>query len=234
VGKKLPHLLTHLDPIYLNQSEKAADSNLLDGINSNGFLLAAGKAADADKLDNIDSTGFLLAAGKAADADKLDNLDSASFLQGATVYTRHFSCAGMTFQAPSSTAGYSSVTPSYVFPTTGGIEVGCNVVIPDGATVTRVDFTVRDFDATDNVDPCLMIRTNMATSIGTGAITMGSASTTGDTGAQRLSDTTISSAVMDNADFSYFLACVLEGSDNDIGLYGANVTYTITGTAGGG
>lgn len=44
---------------YLPLTGKAADSELLDGIDSTGFLRTAGKAADSDLLDGIDSTGFL-------------------------------------------------------------------------------------------------------------------------------------------------------------------------------
>jgi hypothetical protein len=56
------------------------DSDLLDGLNSTAFLLAAGKAADSNLLDGIDSTGFLGAAGKAADSDLLDGIDSTALL----------------------------------------------------------------------------------------------------------------------------------------------------------
>ena len=40
------------------------------------------KAADADLLDGIDSAGFLAAGGKAADAEMLDGMSSDSFVQG--------------------------------------------------------------------------------------------------------------------------------------------------------
>ena len=44
-------------------------------------FVAASKAPDSEMLDGIDSTGFLQAGGKAADADTLDGIDAASFLQ---------------------------------------------------------------------------------------------------------------------------------------------------------
>ena len=58
---------------------KAKDSNLLDGLDSTGFLRSNGKAVDSDKLDGVDSTGFLRSNGKAVDSDKLDGLDSTAF-----------------------------------------------------------------------------------------------------------------------------------------------------------
>ena len=42
---------------------------------------ATGKVADADLLDGIDSSGFLGATAKAADADNLDGRDSADFVR---------------------------------------------------------------------------------------------------------------------------------------------------------
>jgi hypothetical protein len=69
---------------YLNIGAKAADSNLLDGLDSSQFLRSNGKAVDSDKLDGLDSTAFLRTNAKAVDSDKLDNLDSSQFLRSDT------------------------------------------------------------------------------------------------------------------------------------------------------
>lgn len=45
---------------YLGITAKAADSNLLDGLDSTAFLLVGAKAADANLLDGLDSTAFVL------------------------------------------------------------------------------------------------------------------------------------------------------------------------------
>lgn len=45
------------------------------------YLPLTGKAADSELLDGIDSTGFLRTTGKAADSDKLDGLDSLDYLR---------------------------------------------------------------------------------------------------------------------------------------------------------
>lgn len=58
ITKRLKHLIKHLNPVFLNQNEKAADSQLLDGIDSSGFLRFDGKAADAELLDGMDSSAF--------------------------------------------------------------------------------------------------------------------------------------------------------------------------------
>ncbi|HEX6261678.1 MAG TPA: hypothetical protein VF097_02395 [Actinomycetota bacterium] len=79
LNKKLKHLIKHLNPVFLNQNEKAADAQLLDGIDSAEFLRADATAADSDLLDGMDSSAFLPAGGTAADSDLLDGMDSGAF-----------------------------------------------------------------------------------------------------------------------------------------------------------
>src|SRR5688572_24089539 len=65
---------------FLLTGGKATDSDKLDGFDATAFLGVNGKATDADKLDGLNSNAFLGVSGKAADSDKLDNLDSTAFL----------------------------------------------------------------------------------------------------------------------------------------------------------
>jgi hypothetical protein len=87
-GERCKHqerLLTWRDGV----NGKVANADLLDGIDSTGFLTADGKAVDSDKLDGRDSTDFLSATGTAVNADKLDGIDSSSLvLHCPTGYTR--------------------------------------------------------------------------------------------------------------------------------------------------
>lgn len=70
---------------------------------------ATGKVADADLLDGIDSSGFLGATAKAADADNLDGRDSADFVRIIESTTRvvdyppiaAHSCINATFKSAS-------------------------------------------------------------------------------------------------------------------------------------
>jgi hypothetical protein len=68
-------------PFSVSNATKIGSLNadLLDGVDSAGFLRTSGKAADSNLLDGIDSSGFLRTTGKAADADKLDGLDSNAY-----------------------------------------------------------------------------------------------------------------------------------------------------------
>lgn len=67
VTKRVPHLLKHLDPRYINVDEMAANANLLDGQDSTAFLGTNAKAADAELLDGQDSTSFMAGPGKVID-----------------------------------------------------------------------------------------------------------------------------------------------------------------------
>ena len=234
-GRKISHLTGHLDPLYLNENQKAADANQLDGLDSTQFLRSNGKAADSDLLDGISSAGFLLAGGKATDSDLLDGLNSTAFLQGGTTYTRHFSCSGTTWLVENSNFAEGwTFSDSLLHSTTGSNLARCNVALPDSAVVTRVDFSVADSDATDDIGFAEMFRTNLISSIGTEVEMADAGGTTGAAGDQILSDTTITSPTIDNNSFAYFLQVGLEGTDSGVGVYGAIVTYSISGTAGGG
>ncbi len=70
------------DARYLPRAAKAADAELLDGLNSTAFLGSAAKAADAELLDGLNSTAFLGSAAKAADAELLDGLNSTELIRG--------------------------------------------------------------------------------------------------------------------------------------------------------
>lgn len=61
---------------YLPIGGKAADSNLLDGLDSTAFLLAGGKAADSNLLDGLDSTQFLRSDGTAVNSNLLGGVAS--------------------------------------------------------------------------------------------------------------------------------------------------------------
>lgn len=64
-------------------SKGGADALFLDQSEANGLYLGkTEKAADSDKLDGQDSSAFLGASAKAADSDRLDGRDSFHYLKG--------------------------------------------------------------------------------------------------------------------------------------------------------
>jgi hypothetical protein len=168
----------------------------------------------------------------AVNSDKLDNFDSADFVRKAEAFTGYFSCAGTAWQEAESTATYSlSGSDRFNTSTTGNQLFRCSLDVPHGATLTEVAFGVRDTDNTGNDVTCQLWRTNMATSVGT-ELNMASVGTTGAPGSVRISDTTISSPTIDNANFSYFMQCRNESGTTANAFFGANVTYTLTGAQG--
>lgn len=232
---KISHLRQHLDTYFLTQSEgnnnylgeqaKAADSDLFDGQDSSAFVTATtGKAADADKLDALDSTAFLRTTGKATDADKLDNIDSAAFVQGATTLTRYWSCPG---------GGFHPTADGATWGVSGALRIGngtfrCSASIPHNATVTSVSFHLRD-SAGNSAGPCEFSRssaTGTVTNLADVAVTSG---TPNDT---TLTDGSITSPVVDKSLFTYWAECDISGNAADAGVYGVNVTYTITAANG--
>jgi hypothetical protein len=51
-------------------------------------------------------------------------------------------------------------------------------------------------------------------------------------GIVRLTDTTISKAYVDNTKWGYFLQCEPTYNSGNVGIYGADVTYTISSVNG--
>ena len=156
-------------------------------------------------------------------------LGDSRWVRKATVQTGYYSCAGTAWEsALGSTVYDTNFSLKYRISGDPG-TFRCSVEIPHGATITAVRFSVVDSDATDVT--CRLDRTNMAASIGT-EVHMANVSTSGSPGAVRLEDLTINSPVVDNAQYSYFAQCSVEGTTIATGVYGANIEYTVSGLNG--
>ncbi len=170
-----------------------------------------------------------LATALKADLDDAATLGGAAptaFVKKADVATRHFSCAGTAWESVFD-ATVKAVSGSMKYATAGNALFRCSVAIPDGATVTAVNFAVRDTSATFSAD-CDLWRTNTVTAIGTetqlATVATGAAAAPGNV---RISDTTITQPTIDNDTFAYFVQCDL-GTDINTGVFSANLTYTTT------
>ena len=240
---KLQHLRQHLDRYFLTESEgnnnylgeqaKAADSDLLDGLDSSAFVTSTtGKAADADKLDGLNSTDFLRSTGKAADADKLDNLDSAAFVQGASVVGRSFSCPGSSFYPVDGdqVTAYETDGEGLRYFDTGTGALRCHAALPNAATVTGVTYTVFDNDAA-NVS-CRLLRTDLTTPVTAEDNVAAPVSSSGTPGETTITAATLTNTTIANASFAYSLECTLNSTDINNGVFGAVVNYTITAANG--
>ena len=156
-------------------------------------------------------------------------LGDSRWVRKATVQTGYYSCAGSAWESALGSTVYDTFN-SLKYRISGDTGTfRCSVEIPHGATITAVRFSVVDSDPTDVT--CRLDRTNMAASIGT-EVHMASATTTGTPGAVRIEDLSINSAVVDNAQYSYFAQCSVEGTTIATGVYGANIEYTVSGLNG--
>jgi hypothetical protein len=161
------------------------------------------------------------------DANRLDGLDSTEFVRKTDSFTRHFSCAGTAWEDGMSAVGYTfDGSLKHSDGSFHGVFF-CSADIPDGARVTEVSFSVKDSHQSYDVS-CGMWRASMKTQLGDGVPMTGEVVTTGTPGDVRISDTTVDFPVIDNSRFSYLLGCSV-GADRAIGLYGAVVTYRVSG-----
>lgn len=150
--------------------------------------------------------------------------------QAVTTYTRALSCPGLAFQPLTS----SQDSINYVSLREGGGYFVCGVDVPNKAVVTRVRFTLFDSGAAD-VRNCALVRVPLTTDLADNFEVMVAVPTTSTIGKERLSDTTISAATIDNMNFSYFLQCQITVSNNILtaqGIYGADITFKITAANG--
>lgn len=151
-----------------------------------------------------------------------------------TTYTRSVSCVGLGFYPTSSNDGHGAQgTMRYRASSDGDGAFLCDPGLPNGAVVTKVQFTVKDIHSTHEITDCALVRSGLATTTATSyQLLAGPLGTSGTPGIKRLTDSSIAYATIDNAKYGYWLQCRIGGSDLGIGIYGANVTYRITAANG--
>jgi hypothetical protein len=101
--------------------------------------------------------------------------------------------------------------------------------LPHKAVVTRVRFTL--YDSYDGqVNNCALVRVALETTPAGLYWVLAAIGPTTNVGVQRLSDTTINYATIDNMNYGYFLQCYIDSTFpvTTTGIYGADVTFKIT------
>lgn len=168
------------------------------------------------------------------------SLAVASPVSAATV-TRAASCAGYDFHRLE-LGTFPQYTPSVSEVWSAGPDathvVVCNPDLPQGALVTKVQFTVADRSTTAQVDGCGLYRTDLRPSANPAAQELAAAPPTGVSaapGVVRLVDTTIGKATIDHTRYAYWLQCRPGGNGlidglPQTGLRGASVSYRISTT----
>ena len=148
----------------------------------------------------------------------------------ATLYTRSASCAGLDFYpTDSSLAYYSSGDLRYNLGLTATFR--CHLDLPNGAVVTKVQFTLYDVDPFGDVHDCQLNRLGLLATSVVRQTMADIPNSSGLNGVGRLTDSSVALATINDAQFAYWLECSLNG-DSALGIYGADVVYKISATKG--
>jgi hypothetical protein len=167
-----------------------------------------------------------------------------SVSQAATTYTRVASCAGLDFYPTDSETKYANNGALRTRTDDGGTggsgAFRCDPGLPNHAVVTKVEFTVSMEQVTQTqvfgVRNCELRRSSLAVATAGSNQTMGSVNFRGSPpgGPQRASSASISYATVNNAVYGYWFECLIDQDPlaTDIGIFGADVYYTITAANG--
>ena len=155
----------------------------------------------------------------------------------ASMQTHAASCSGYDFHTVDSATSfaYSSTLIYRVSGTDGGSGFFiCDPMLPNKAVVTKVQITVHDSVLRSWLTGCGLYRVNETTTNTGAAQELASFPESSDTGDQRMVDTSILNATVDNTSYAYEIQCQIAGTDTSmyVGIYGATVTYKIGSTNG--
>ena len=181
---------------------------------------------------------FFLAAGIAIGALLAPTFDGGE-AQAVTTYTRTTSCSALGgFHPIDSNTKYAyAATTRLYYVGVGSSFFLCDPGLPNKAVVTKVRFTIFDNSVNGEVRNCALVRSGLTPTTAESLQVLASVPATGVpfySGGPPLrpSDTSISYATIDNANFAYWLQCEFSENTSALGLYGADVTYKITAANG--
>jgi hypothetical protein len=151
--------------------------------------------------------------------------------------TRVASCPGLDFAPLDSATGSAyAASKRYRTGSDGSGFFVCNSSLPNGAVVTKVQFSLWDGQGVTGVKYCGLYRSGLASVDTSESIQeLAAVPYTGTNTAPgfiRETDSTIHYATVNNKAFAYWLQCNLELDGQSLGIYGADVVYTITAANG--
>jgi hypothetical protein len=162
---------------------------------------------------------------------------AASAASSVTTQTRSVSCNPFQF-LPVDSATQSDYFNSKRIRsgTSGSGFFSCNPGLPTNAVVRKVQFSIWDGSGSSEIKYCGLYRAGLSDATAAESVQpLAAVPPTGIAeapGFARLTDTSIQRATIDNSKFSYWLQCNIPQAGQSLGLYGANVTYTISNTNG--
>ena len=185
---------------------------------------------------------FLVATAAAVSALAVSALVSgpgaaSAASSAATSQTRSVSCNPYQFLPADSATGSDYAKTMRIRSGTGGSGFFvCNPGLPTRAVVTKVEFSIWDGSASGQISFCGLYRAGLGSATAAESFQeLAAFPPTGIAqapGYARLTDTSIQNATIDNSKFSYWLQCNIGQAGQSLGLYGADVIYTISNTNG--
>jgi hypothetical protein len=152
-----------------------------------------------------------------------------------TYYTRAASCAGVNFYPDNSDTSWGTTGSVRIRTGPGGNgKFRCNPALPNGAIVTKVQFTIWNQNIGGNFVSCGMERSGLiGTTSPTDWQTMTGQITVAPTisWATRAGSSDILFGTINNQDRAYSVYCELP-TQNDMGIYGVDIIYKITAAKG--
>jgi hypothetical protein len=146
--------------------------------------------------------------------------------------TRSVSCNAYAFRPIDSATGSGYAGAKRIRAGTGGSGFfTCDPGLPNRAVVTKVRFSIWDGSGSSQVKFCGLYRSGLTESSFDEIQELASMPGTGIShapGFARLTDTSIQHATVNTASYVYELQCNLEQAGQSLGLFGADVTYSIS------
>lgn len=150
--------------------------------------------------------------------------------------TRSVSCHAYEFQPVDSATGSDYHDAKRIRAGTNGSGFFvCDPRLPDRAVVTKVQFSIWDGSGSSEVQYCGLYRSGLTSTSADTVQEMAAMPATGlaqAPGFARLTDTTIQHATVNTASYVYELQCNLPLAGQSLGLFGADVIYTISSANG--
>ena len=150
--------------------------------------------------------------------------------------TRSVSCHAFNFTPLDTETGSDyAASKRYRTGTAGSGFFVCDPGLPHRAVVTKVQFSIWEGSGSSEVKFCGLYRSGLALSSSETIQELAAVPPTGIAqapGFARLTDTSILHATVNTNAFAYWLQCNLPQAGQSLGLYGADVYYTITAANG--
>jgi hypothetical protein len=186
-------------------------------------------------------SGANIGVGTTSPAEQLDiasgnvRIAAANDYKYASAKTHYYSVPSYEFSVEGTTYARASIGGDIYLGTGTATTVGyldAPVHLPDGATVTSVTFSVVDNDGTYNLQPGQLWRVDGSTSTSYGnsvqMATIPTPASTNSTLVQTCTTSTITSPVIDNQNYSYYLRWGTQQANANMRLVKVYITYTVT------